>query len=156
MQNGLNGQFLSQLPQFQQNVTGFNQFNQLSSTNFQQLATTATNAYQASNAHQQTNNDMVMTGIVERFRFASAIDAAVLEFTQINLCSIVLLFCFSRCYRPKYSVCTTANANKCFGRSNDSVVTAANCRLITTAPTHTDARAYAPTYTNHPTTTGKK
>lgn len=62
MQNGLNGQFLSQLPQFQQNVTGFNQFNQLSSTNFQQLATSAAGAFQAPNTQQPSANDMVMTG----------------------------------------------------------------------------------------------
>lgn len=62
MPNGLNGQFISQLPQFQQNMTGFNQFNQLNSTNFQQLATTAAGAFQTTNTQQQTANDMVMTG----------------------------------------------------------------------------------------------
>lgn len=63
MPNGLNGQFISQLPaQFQQNVTGFNQFNQLSSTNFQQLATTATGAFQSPPPQQQSTNDMVVAG----------------------------------------------------------------------------------------------
>lgn len=63
MPNGLNGQFISQLPaQFQQNVTGFNQFNQLSSTNFQQLATTATGAFQSPPPQQPSTNDMVVTG----------------------------------------------------------------------------------------------
>lgn len=62
MPNGLNGQFISQLPQFQQNVTGFNQFNQLSSTNFQQLATTAAGTFQSPNSQQPNANDMVMTG----------------------------------------------------------------------------------------------
>lgn len=71
MANGLNGQFLSQLPQFQQNVTGFNQFNQLSSTNFQQLATAATGAFQTSNTPQQTANDMMMTGVAgQNIQFA--------------------------------------------------------------------------------------
>lgn len=62
MPNGLNGQFISQLPaQFQQNVTGFNQFNQLSSTNFQQLATSATGtAFQSPPPQQTSTNDMVV------------------------------------------------------------------------------------------------
>lgn len=62
MPNGLNGQFISQLPaQFQQNVTGFNQFNQLSNTNFQQLATAATGtAFQSPPPQQQNTNDMVV------------------------------------------------------------------------------------------------
>lgn len=64
MPNGLNGQFISQLPaQFQQSVTGFNQFNQLSSTNFQQLAATATGtAFQSPPPGTPQPNDMVMTG----------------------------------------------------------------------------------------------
>lgn len=64
MPNGLNGQFISQLPaQFQQNVTGFNQFNQLSSTNFQQLATaTASGAFQSPPPQQQSTNDMCVAG----------------------------------------------------------------------------------------------
>lgn len=71
MPNGLNGQFISQLPQFQQNVTGFNQFNQLSSTNFQQLATTATGAFQTSNTPQPNANDMVMTSVAgQNIQFA--------------------------------------------------------------------------------------
>lgn len=62
MPNGLNGQFISQIPaQFQQNVTGFNQFNQLGNTNFQQLATTATGTYIQSPPPQQSS-DMVVTG----------------------------------------------------------------------------------------------
>lgn len=62
MPNGLNGQFISQIPaQFQQNVTGFNQFNQLGNTNFQQLAATATGTYIQSPPPQQSS-DMVVTG----------------------------------------------------------------------------------------------
>lgn len=60
MPNGLNGQFITPA-QFQQNVTGFNQFNQLSNANFQQLATTATGTYIQSPPPQQTS-DMVVTG----------------------------------------------------------------------------------------------
>lgn len=57
MSNGLNGQFISQLPaQFQQSVAGFNQFNQLNSTSFQPTA------FQSPPPSGQNSNDMVVAG----------------------------------------------------------------------------------------------
>lgn len=65
MPNGLNGQFISQLPaQFQQSVTGFNQFNQLNSASFQQLAAAAAaagTAFQSPPPSAQQTSDMVVT-----------------------------------------------------------------------------------------------
>lgn len=72
MPNGLNGQFISQLPaQFQQSLAGFNQFSQLSSANFQQLATAAaaSGASFQSPPPQNQTNDMVVTG--QNIQFAT-------------------------------------------------------------------------------------
>lgn len=88
MPNGLNGQFISQIPaQFQQNVTGFNQFNQLGNTNFQQLATTATGTYIQSPPPQQSSlqsSDMVVTGPNIQFTTQQASQNVSSELHHLN------------------------------------------------------------------------
>lgn len=63
MPNGLNGQFISQLPtQFQQSLAGFNQFSHLSSANFQQLAAAAAGTTFQSPPPQTQPGDMMVSG----------------------------------------------------------------------------------------------